>query len=485
MEFDALQALSCTGRLGEDLDLFGRVFRDDDILVVRRFTTADGAWSLALLCFDGMTDPALIDLHILRPLTAHAPGNAAPSLETVRDRLLTVDSAGLAAFADAVDHLLHGDALLLLDGDDRILYASAKGYARRGIQEPDAERSVSGPHEGFTESLVTNTALLRRKLLSPDLKLVTLQPAARSRQRLCLAYLDSLVDRRALGILRERLKKLDFDLLPDSRYVEETVGDHRLSPLRTVGSTEKPDIAAAKLLEGKICLLLDGTPTALTVPFLFMEYFQTGDDYYTGFWSGSLGRLLRVLGFFLAVTLPALYQAFITFHQEIIPVKLLLSIASARSGVPFPTFLELFIMLFAFGILREAGSMMPGSVGQALSTVGAVVIGQAAVDAKFVSAPLVIIVAATGLCDMMTPRLESATFLLRQLLLLCAGMLGLPGVVFGLSLIVCGMLAMESFGLPYLPRVGSGSLAALRDSAVHGPVWTLRFARRRAREDRP
>ena len=148
---------------------------------MRRFTTADGAWSLALLCFDGMTDPALIDLHILRPLTAHAPGNAAPSLETVRDRLLTVDSAGLADFADAVDHLLHGDSLLLLDGDDRVLYASAKGYARRGIQEPDAERSVSGPHEGFTESLITNTALLRRKLLSPDLKLVTLQPAARSR----------------------------------------------------------------------------------------------------------------------------------------------------------------------------------------------------------------------------------------------------------------------------------------------------------------
>ena len=473
LEFSDLGGFSCSGVLDDDLALFSRVFRNDDTLVVRRFATADGAWSMALLFFDGMTDSALIDLHILRPLTAFAPGGAPPEAGSVQARLLTADSAGEArSFADAVDHLLRGDALLLLDGEGCVLYASVKGYARRGIEEPDAERSVSGPREGFTESLVTNTALLRRRLLSPDLKLVMLQPAARSRQRLCIAYLDSLADRRALAELRSRLKKLDFDLLPDTRCIEEIVADHPHPPFRTVGSTEKPDIAAAKLMEGKICLLLDGTPAALTLPFLFREYFQTGDDYYTGFWAGSLGRLLRVLGFVLAVTLPALYQSLITFHQEIIPAKLLLSIAAARSGVPFPTFVELFIMLFAFSVLREAGSMMPGSVGQALSTVGAVVVGQAAVDARFVSAPLVIIVAATGLCDMMTPKLESASLPVRQLLLACAGTLGLFGVVFGASCVAVRLFSMESFGRPYL------TLSALRDGPVRAPAWMLRFSRR-------
>ena len=228
-------------------------------------------------------------------------------------------------------------------------------------------------------------------------------------------------------------------------------------------------------MEGKILLLLDGTPVVSVLPFLFIAYFQSGDDYYTGFYFGSIGRLLRIAGFLLTVTLPAAYQAMITYHQEIIPTKFLISIASARTGVPFPTFLELLLMLFAFEILREAGSMMPGSVGQALSTVGAVVIGQAAVDARIVSAPLVIVVAMTGLCGMMTPKLKSAVIVLRLFLLAFSGVLGLFGVIFGATLVAALLFSMNSFGIPYMSYVGTMKLSDLRDTAIRAPIWKLRY----------
>ena len=476
MEFSEFRDWKTVGKLNDDITLFGKVFRNDDIFCIRRAASADGRWRLALLFFDGMVDNDLVDRHLLHPILRFSPRDAAPDLAFLAEQLVTTDTAEVTPdFPAAVDRLLHGDTLILLDGDARILCASTKGYARRGIEEPDGERLVRGPKEGFTESLVTNTALLRRKLLSPDLKLVTMQPSARSRQRLCVAYLDTLVNRAALQKLMNRLKDVRFDLLLDTHYIEETISDYRWTPFKTIGSTEKPDIAAAKLMEGKILLLLDGTPVVSVLPFLFIEYFQSGDDYYTGFYFGSIGRLLRIAGFLLTVTLPAAYQAMITYHQEIIPTKFLISIASARTGVPFPTFLELLLMLFAFEILREAGSMMPGSVGQALSTVGAVVIGQAAVDARIVSAPLVIVVAMTGLCGMMTPKLKSAVIVLRLFLLAFSGVLGLFGTIFGATLVAALLFSMNSFGIPYMSYVGTMKLSDLRDTAIRAPIWKLRY----------
>ena len=471
-----IEQMKLTGVLSQDVELLRQIFRGDDILNVRPCRSGDGKWQLTMFFFDGMVNNSYIDEYLLRPLFLFRPGDMPPDLEYASRCLFAADMVVIQpSLADAVDMLLHGDTLILIDGCAGILSASTKGYSVRSVQEPDGEKVVRGPKEGFTENLTGNTALLRRKLLSPDLKLVTKKLSARSRQRICIAYLDTLVNRHVLQRLMKRLEGLDLDILLDTRYVEEIIRDGRWSPFKSMGSTEKPDIAAAKLLEGKIVLMVDGSPTATTLPFLFLEYFQAGDDYYTGFWNGSIARILRILGFLITTTLPALYQALVTYHQEIIPTQLLLSIAASRSGVPFPTFLELLLMLLAFEILREAGSMMPGSVGQALSTVGAVVVGQAAVDARIVSAPLVIIVAVTGLTGMMTPKLVTPALLIRFFLMVMAGILGFFGIGFGVTVVLLLLLGKESFGIPYLSYLGTLTLADLKDTVVRAPLFTLKY----------
>ncbi|MBE6928657.1 MAG: spore germination protein [Ruminococcaceae bacterium] len=471
-----IEKMQLSGVLEQDTAMMREIFRGDDILNVRPCASGDGKWKLMLFFFDGMVNNSYVDEYLLRPLQIFRPGELEPALEYAQKRIFAADMVVVQSdLATAVDMMLHGDTLIFIDGCKGVLSASTKGYNLRSVQEPDGEKVVRGPKEGFTENLTGNTAMLRRKLLSPDLKLQVQMISKRSRQRLCIAYLDTLVNRHVLDRLLQRLKGVDLDILLDTRYLEEIIRDGRWSPLKTMGSTEKPDIAAAKLLEGKIVIMVDGSPTASTLPFLFLEYFQAGDDYYTGFWNGSIARLLRILGFFITLTLPALYQALVTFHQEIIPSKLLLSIAASRSGVPFPTFVELALMLLAFEILREAGSMMPGSVGQALSTVGALVVGQAAVEARIVSAPLVIVVAVTGLTGMMTPKLVTPVLLGRLFLMVLAGLLGFPGIGIGLTAILVMLLDKESFGIPYMSYLGTLSPSDLRDTLIRAPMFSLRY----------
>lgn len=469
MEMADIRKFTLTGQLHHDLKIFSDIFAGDDIFTIRHFSTCNGRGfrDCAMVFFDGMIDTKVVDDNILEPMMQ----SHAESLEAAFQNHIAADTIQLtASVAEAVEAVMLGDVLVLEDGDAHILICSAKGYMKRSVEEPEGERLVRGPREGFTESLVANTALLRRKMLSPDLKLVTLHPFSKSCQRLAVAYLDSVVDRQALSILMERLHKADIELALDTRRLDEAIRDHRFSLFRTLGSTERPDIAAAKMMEGKILLMLDGTPVVSTLPFVFTEYFQTGDDYYTGWLAGSAARLLRITGFLLSLLLPSAYLALITYHQEIIPTKFLISIAAARSGVPFPTVLELFLMLAAFEILREGGSMMPGSVGQALSTVGAVVVGQAAVDARIISAPLVIVAAATGLCAMMTPKLVIPGLVLRTLLLCFSAVLGFFGLLFGCTVILALLYPMKSFGVPYMTYTGTLRLSDIRDTLIRAPA---------------
>ena len=482
MLFSEIKGIPVAGTLAENEAALRRIFDRDGALRLRSIVSRDGSNRCLAAWFEGMTDSRILDQHILRPLTlCRGPLTA----ELLSRRVVTADGCRLTReMEELCGSMVQGDAVIFLEGDARAVIASARGYQTRAVEEPEAEKSLRGPRQGFTESLIGNMALLRRCLQTTDLKL-ELQPAAEgTRQQLCLCYLDSAADREVLAELRARLARLTLDCAFSANDIEERIRDAGRTPLKTVGSTERPDIAAAKLLEGRIAILIDGSPEALTVPHLFLEYFQTGGDYYANYWLGSVQRILRILGVFLSVSIPGLYISLICFHQEMLPVKLLLSIAAARSGVPFSAVVELFLLLAAFELLGQAAVSMPQGVGNALSTVGGVIIGQAAVDARFISAPLVIVVALTGLTDLMVPKMKEAMLTARTFLLLLSAVIGLYGYILGLLFLLTRLLSRESFGVPYLSHLDPWRADFRRDGVLRAPLFSLRRPNVRERKAR-
>jgi spore germination protein KA len=275
--------------------------------------------------------------------------------------------------------------------------------------------------------------------------------------------------------LKARLSKIDYDGILYSQTIEEFIKDSPLSLFKTLGATERPDTVAGRLLEGRIAVFCDGTPFVLTLPFIFVEYFQSADDYDNNYIYSSFNRLLRYAAFFLGTSVPALYVAVTTFHQELIPTSLLLSIATSRLGVPFPTVVEATIMLIGFGLLREAGVRLPQPVGQAVSIVGALVIGEAAVNARLISAPMVVVAATTIISSFIMPKMLGPFIILRMLFLFLAGFIGLYGYLFGIMGLFVYLMSMRSFGVPYTIGVGIINPSELKDTAVRAPWWYLKL----------
>lgn len=471
MTNDEIRKIVLNENLAVNETIMNRIFDKDSVFNLRHIVSRNGENRYFIAYFDGMVDNQIIDLNIIRPLTL-CDGEVSP--EAVAQRVITTDTFNITEdLSKACAAMIQGDTLIFIDGYKEVISASSKGYKTRGVDEPDSEKNLRGPREGFTESIIANTALLRRCLLSPDLKMDMQSVTTLSDQKICLCYLDSLVDKNVLERLKKRLSRIHLKTALSANYIEEYIRDSRYSPFKTVGMTEKPDIAAAKILEGRIIILVDGTPSVLSVPFLLLEYFQSGNDYYSNFWLGSAQRLLRIVGVFLSVSVPAIYISLICFHQEMLPVKLLISVASSREGVPLSAVLELFVMLAAFELLNEAGIMMPQGIGNALSTVGGVVIGQAAVDARFISAPLVIVVAFTGLTDLMVPKMKEAMLVTRLFLLTLSAIVGLYGYIIGVLFILAMLISMNSFGVPYTSFIATWKLEDMRDTGLRAPLWML------------
>ena len=449
-------AFQLNSSLADNLALLAEIFRDDVTFQQRELRSRTDATQYALLFCDGMVGTRLLNDDILKPVQESRLSR--PGLKALMEQLLPANSAVLVTEVGAiVEAIVSGDSAVLMEGEAGAVVVNTKGYAVRAVSEPDDEKSLRGPREGFNESLMTNVSLLRRKLQTSDLKFKSLTLGTRSNTKAFLCYLDSLADKSVLAELERRLADVCVDGVLDVNYLQEYIKDGRRSIFKTCGSTEKPDIVAAKLLEGRIALILDGTPIVLTVPYLFIENFQAADDYYIGFYFGSLGRLLRLIGFLITISAPAVYISLVAFHPEMIPTQLMISMAAAISKVPFPTVVECVMMLLVFEVLRETGIRTPGKIGQALSVVGALIVGQAAVEARLVSAPVVIIVALTGITALMIPRMGTAVLVMRGLLLLGAAFFGYYGYIMVLLALFFYLCGMKSFGLDYLSQMLSYS----------------------------
>lgn len=425
---------------------------------------------------DGMVDSIRINESIIQPIcTLDAPpGEGSAPLDFILRQVLQVNETQKEDRMEGLLRaLMYGDTILFLDGSSQALILGSKGFAKRGISEPAGETYLKGPREGFVEPMLFNLAMVRRRLRTTDLKLEFFTLGESTKTDCCLCYLDSAVDRRALALLRRRLANIVIDGVLDSNYISELVRDRRYSPFRTTGSSERPDVVAAKLLEGRIAVFVDGSPMALTLPYIFLEQFQSGEDYYVDVTFAAINRVLRVLGYLSAVCILPVYLSLVTFHQSFMPLPLILSIAKARQGVPFPILLESLLLLLAFDILREAGSRTPSSIGQALSVVGGLVIGQAAVDARLVSVPVLIIVAVSGICSLITPRLKAAVLFCRLLLMILGVGFGVYGVLLGAVVLVILLAEQRSFGVPFLSSLPLEEAGSAEDSVLRAPFWTM------------
>jgi spore germination protein KA len=463
-------------QLEPNLKYILNLFQGDDTLR-HRFITNKGKQEhkFCIIYADGMVDSKLMSDNIVRPLMQYKfPENCNDLVGTVQESVISVNSAERTQDVEKiVQAIVYGDSALLLDGSADVLILDTKGWSKRAIEEPESERVLRGPREGFNEALLENISMIRRRLRTPDLKLNMLTFGRRTRTKACLCYLDSLVDKRVLEALKSRLSKIDIDGTLDTQYIAELVRDKPYAGIDTVGSTERPDVAVAKMLEGRIVLILDGSPQVMTVPFLLIEAFQSDEDYYLSYLFSSIGRILRIFAFYVSISLPSLYIAAVTYHPEILPFPLLVSIAQARQGVPFPTILELVMMLIVFELLRESGGRMPGNMGQTLSIVGALVIGQAAVEAKIVSAPIIIIVATTGITGLMNQKIKGFDIAARFLMLATTSVLGLYGFLFANVALLALLYQTDSFGVPILGRMRLTKIQGYKDTYMRAPWWLM------------
>lgn len=436
--------------------------------------------SVALFYIDGLVQNDILNEHVSKPLlTAHENVSYWQQDICFHDLLcqaitiseLTLSKEGTAVLAA----LLGGNTILIADGYDEVIIAGTSGWDKRAIEEPQTQTVVRGPKESFTEDIRTNTSLIRRKIRSPDLRFISLRIGRYTQTEVIICYLEGIADERVVTEATSRLERIDTDSILESGFIEEYIEDVTYSPFPTIMNSERPDAIAAGILEGQIAILVDGTPFVLQAPVTFFSFLKSSEDYYQRFDIATFIRAIRYISFFVSMLLPSLYIAITTFHQEMLPTTLLISLAAQREGVPFPALLEALLMEVTFEVLREAGVRMPRVIGSAISIVGALVLGQASVQAGLVSAAMVIIVSFTAISNFVTPALNMAVAarLIRFGLMLLAGSFGLFGILTGCMAILIHLASLRSFGVPYLTPVAPLTVSSFKDTLLRVPRWLL------------
>ncbi|MWC28694.1 spore germination protein [Paenibacillus sp. MMS18-CY102] len=351
-----------------------------------------------------------------------------------------------------LDAIVMGDAVILFDGVERAVICETRQLEWRSITEPTTQVVVRGPKDSFTESFATNISLIRRRIQQPGLMLETCRIGSVTRTQVGIMFVNGKADEELLKTVRTRLQSLQTDGILDSGSLERLIQEKRFTPFPTIYNTERPDSVVSLLLSGRVAIIVDGTPFVLVVPVTFYQFFRAAEDAYERADIGILLTVLRYIAYIISLLGPSLYIAAITFHQEMIPTPLLISLVAQREGVPFPAFAEAMLMEVSFELMREAGIRMPRAVGQAVSIVGALILGQSAVQAGIVSAAMVIVVAATGIASFTSPAFNIAISarILRFTLMVLAGTFGLFGVLIGLIILVAHLCSLRSFGTPYM-----------------------------------
>lgn len=459
-----------TDNFGQNVSLFHSIYQNCSDVFFRSFLLF-GQKKAVIIYIQGLSNMEGIENFVLTPLMQEKPKE--PPFEILENQLPVSQVEKVTLIADCIESIANGNPLLLCEGDNIGYSLGFAKWEKRAIDEPVAEGSIRGSREGFTESLDVATSLLRRIIKSPALKMKSIKIGKYTKTNVILTYIEGIAEQSLIDEITARLNRIEIDGVLESEYIEELIEDNPYSPFPQIMTTERPDIACANLLEGRAVILVEGTPFCLIAPISFFSLIQSHEDYYQRYMVGTLIRWLRYLFLAVSLLLPSLYVALMTFHQEMVPANLLLSIASSREAVPFPAIVEALLMEISFEALREAGVRMPKQMGSAVSIVGALVIGQAAVQAGLVSAPMVIIVAITGISSFMIPRYVAgiAIRMLRFPIMLLASTLGLLGIMLGVIAIAIHLCTLRSFGMPYLEPLAPLKRHELKDVLWRSPLW--------------
>ncbi len=435
-----------------------------------------------LLFIDGLAEGKKVEA-IITGVTRYThppfepPDQGHNPLELLRKAVLPLAEAKLERRLSAcVEAVLFGQALLALDGFRQALLISTGWNPGRRVDQPSAEREVQGPRDGMVEYLPTNLILLRRRVADRRLRIQSIKIGRRSRTMVAITYLEGVANPEVVAEVRKRLEAVRVDAIQGANSLSEFIQDSPTTPFPTVMLTERPDRLAAAILEGRIGIVVDGTPFAIVVPITLFQLMQAPGDYYQHYMIGTAFRALRFLSLILSLTLPAVYVMLVTFHHEMIPTPLALSVAAGREGTPFPTLAEVFGMMTTFEIINEAGLRLPPVVGQTVSIVGALVIGQAAVQAGLVAPGTIIVVAAAGLAGFALPayNLSLVIRLVRFGLLLLCGFVGALGFILGTSVLALHLASLRSFGTPYLAPIAPYRPSEQQDALKRSAWWRLR-----------
>lgn len=471
--------------LGKNIEYLNSKFNGSVDFTVR-YLTVNGV-HCAILTMEGMCNKETLALSVINPLL----NSEYPDVEKMelflyveRSVLSASEIARIETFESVMQLIMSGFAVLLIDGCSKALSIGVQGFSFRGVSEPESEVSERGSREGFVEPLRINMTLLRRRIKNPSLKFETMTVGGVSKTDICLCYLTDAVSESILKKLKKKLNEIDLDTVLASGYLVtflEDENDHSL--FSGVGVTERPDTVSGKINEGRIAILIDGTPSALIIPYLFVENFQTMGDYSYKPYYATIIRWMKYICFFIASLLPGLYTAMALFNPELFPEQILNKVAVSIGSTPFGLITEILLVLFMYEIMREAGLRLPKTLGHAVSIVGALVIGDTAVSAGLIGAPTLMIVALTAIASYVIPSLYPQLCVLRILFIFTGGFFGIWGIVLLGCVITVNMCGKSVLGVPYTMPIAPFKLFGMRDVAIRAD-WRILSQRRNLIRDR-
>ncbi|MDR6879747.1 spore germination protein KA [Bacillus sp. 3255] len=474
------EKVQINGKIDETLGMVKDILGENDDFVMRHFRIFD-EYPAAVMYFADLIDKQNLNDYVLKPLMQPTSYDMwAQSSRPLQEFLMaetiyTCEGRTEKLLPEIVQAIVQGDSVVVVEGLTEAFVFSTRHVDKRSISQPETEQVIRGAREGFIEMLGTNLALLRYRLPTPDFRVKTMRIGRVTKSKVAICYLQGIVNPALVEEVYRRLSLIDIDGILDAGYLEQFIEDNHTSPFPQIQNTERPDKAVANLLEGRVILLVDGSPFALILPTVFSQFYQTVEDYSERYLLVSFIRLARLVALVFSLIFPSLYVALISFNPELIPTEFAVAVAGGRAGVPFPSVIEVLVMEVSMEVLREATLRLPQQVGGALSIVGVLVVGQAAVAAGFISPITVVIIALTTIGSFATPAYNAALALrlLRFPLVILSGIFGLYGVMIGLILIANHMLSLRSFGVPYLSPIVPGNFQGMKDTLARLPLWSM------------
>lgn len=433
---------------------------------------------VALLMIDNMIDKVVLTSGIINPLmTSTAPigvNDPEQRFLWIRDCVFSsIDEKEVFTIEECISQMTAGFVIFLFDGVSKGISIGLQGYKFRSIEEPKVEQVLRGSREGFVEPLRINISLLRRRIRNPNLKFIIYSLGNESKTDICVSYIKGIAADSVINEITRRINSIDLNTVLASGYIQPLIENSPYSIFATVGTTERPDTFCARLNEGRVGVIVDGTPQALIMPYLFVENFQNFDDYAVHTYYATFTRILKYLAFTISFLLPAFYVAVGSFHQSLLPTTLLYTLAQSEESTPFPLVGEALIIQIIYEMLREAGLRLPKQFGAAITIVGAFLIGQAAVSAGLIGAPMVIIVALTATTSLVVPSLYESGVIMRFAFIIVAGISGFLGLTLGISFVILHMCSIKSFDVPYTSPLLPFDAFSMRDIVIRAPWLTL------------